>query len=273
VNFSKRFVSEWAVETTLNVQWVYAMNPYAQIRVILAASNSWQDIVNAINYANNKNNFTPAIDTDLVTMSFGTPDNGSLGSFDRYFTNPNTIYLAASGNSNLVSIPSSCSNVISVGGTTLNLSKDFNRASEITWSRAGSGFSKSFTKPAYQPSMQSTNQRITPDVCCVADPNTGCYVILNGRAYSIGGTSLASPLYAGMLSLLIQTRLNKRLSTYTSVQNSANLIQPLLYNIENRSCFFDITQGSTGPYIAHTGFDIASGLGVLNCRNLIAKLG
>lgn len=273
VNFSRRFVREWAVETTLNVQWVYAMNPYAQIRVIQSASNSWQDIVNAIKYANNKNNFNPKIDTDLVTMSFGTPDNGGLNSFDGYFTNPNTIYLAASGNSNLVSIPSSCSNVISVGGTTLNLNSNFTRAMEITWSKAGSGFSKSFPKPAYQPSIQPNNQRTTPDVCCVADSNTGCYVILNGRAYSIGGTSLASPLYAGMLSLLIQTRLNKRKTTYTSLQNRANTIQPLLYNPANSNCFFDVTQGKTGPYVAQSGFDIASGLGVINCSNLIANLG
>ena len=271
-NFSRRFVTPWAVETTLNVQWVYAMNPYAQIRVIQAASNSWNDIFKAINFANNKNNFNPRIDTDIVTMSFGSMDNGIFKSFERYFTNPNTIYFAASGNSNTVSFPSSCSNVIAVGGTSLQLnSSNFTRALETSWSKTGSGFSPSFTKPFYQPSLLQNNQRTTPDVSCVADSNTGCCVIINGRAYSIGGTSLASPIYAGMMSTLIQRRLNNRKSTYTSVLNRANTIQPLLYN--NSNSFFDVVNGSSGQYFAGVGFDIPSGLGVLNCNDIVAKLG
>jgi subtilase family serine protease len=270
VNFSRSFNTTWAIETSLNVQWVYAMNPYARIRVIQAASSSWQHIFNAINYANNKNNFSPKIDTDLVTMSFGSPDNGNMTFFNNIFNNSNTIYLAASGNSNNVSAPSSCTNVIAVGGTTLNLNSNFTRAIEITWSNAGSGFSRSFTKPLYQPSVQPNNQRTTPDVCCVADPNTGCYVILNGRAYSVGGTSLASPLYAGMLSLVIQNRLNNRKTTFTSIQNQINTIQPLLYS--NQTCFFDVRQGRTGVNVAGPGFDVASGLGVLNCSQLINNL-
>lgn len=271
-NFSRRFVTEWAVETTLNVQWVYAMNPYAQIRVIQAASNSWQDILNAIRYSNNKNNFNPRIDTDIVTMSFGSPDSGGLLSFNNYFSNTNTIYLAASGNSNVVCFPSSCSNVIAVGGTSLNLNSNFTRASEIVWSKAGSGFSKTFPRPSYQPILNPNNQRVTPDVCCVADSNTGCIVIINGRGYSIGGTSLASPLYAGMLSLVIQRRLNNKKQTFTSVLDRANTIQPLLYSINNQNSFFDITQGTSGNNVSNLGFDTASGLGVLICNNLVNNL-
>ena len=271
-NFSRQFVTQWAVETTLNVQWVYAINPYAQIRVIQAASNSWNDIFNAINFANNRNNFNPRIDTDIVTMSFGVPDNGGLVPFNDRFNNSNTIYLAASGNSNNVSFPSSCTNVIAVGGTSLNLNSNLTRAIETVWSKTGCGFSRSFARPSYQPSLQPNNQRVTPDVSCVADTNTGCIVVLNGKGYSIGGTSLASPLYAGLLSLVTQRRLNNRKSTFTSVSNRTNSIQPLLYNINNRNCFFDVTQGSSGPYFASSGIDIASGLGVLICNNLVNAL-
>jgi len=266
-NFSRRFVTGWAIETTLNVQWVYAINPYAQIRVIQAASNSWNDIFNAINFANNRNNFNPRIDTDIITMSIGVPDNEGLSSLNNRFNNPNTIYLAASGNSNNVSFPSSCTNVIAVGGTSLNLNSNLTRVIESVWSKSGCGFSRSFTRPSYQPSLQPNNLRATPDVSCVADPNTGCIVVLNGRGYSIGGTSLASPLYAGMLSLVTQRRLNNRKSTYTSVSNKVNSIQPLLYN--NGNSFFDVTQGSSGPYVAKPGFDNASGLGVLICNDLV----
>ena len=270
VNFSRKFVPVWAVETTLNVQCVFSMNPYAKIRVIQAASNSWKDMVTAINYANNKNNFRPKIDTDIMTMSFGSPDNGDKSFFNNYFTNPNIIYLAASGNSNNVSAPASCPNVIAVGGTTLKLNNDFTRASESVWDKTGCGFSNSFTKPSYQPLMEGNNKRMTPDICCAGDPNTGYYVILNNRGYSIGGTSASSPTYAGFLSLLTQDRLNKKLPTYTSVQDRLNSIQPSLYN--NIDCFFDITEGSSGIYNANIGFDIPSGLGALICDKFINEL-
>jgi subtilase family serine protease len=272
-NFSRGFSVNWAVEVTLNVQWVYAINPSAQIRIVLAASNSVNDMLNAVRFANNKNNFKPAIDTDIMSMSWGAEDIGKLSAYNNYFTNPNTIYLASSGNSNTVSVPSCCTNVLSVGGTSLNINTSFNRLSERVWTKSGCGYSKSFNKPVYQPSISSNNRRISPDFVCVADPNTPCYIIINNRAYTTGGTSLASPICAGMLSLVTQSRLNNRKFTYTSVANNYNSIQPLLYNQNNSDCFFDVTQGSSGIYSALSGFDIASGKGVLNTANTVNKLG
>ena len=76
-----------------------------------------------------------------------------------------------------------------------------------------------------------------------------------------------------MLSVLTQNRLNNRRFTYTSVANRYNSIQPLLYNSNNTNCFFDVTQGSSGGFSASSGFDIASGKGVLNVTNLVQKLG
>lgn len=273
-NFSRYFSTGWAVETTLDVQWVYAINPYAEIRVILAASSSWNDMFNAVNFANNKKNFSPAIDTDIISMSWGTTDNGGLTGYNSYFSNPNTIYLASSGDSSRVSFPSSCTNVVSIGGTSLNLNSNLTRASEKVWGSAGCGLSKSFTKPSYQPIINNnTSLRITPDISCVADPNTACFIVINNRLYSVGGTSLSSPIYAGMLSLITQNRLNNKKTTYTSVTNKANSIQPLLYNSNNFDCFFDITQGSSGSNQARVGFDSASGLGVMNEIISVGKLG
>lgn len=266
-NFSRSFSANWAVETTLDVQWVYAINPYAKIRVIQATSNQWNHIFSAINFANTK------INTDIITMSFGSRDNGGLSYYNNYFTNKNTIYLAASGDNSVVCFPSACSNVIAVGGTTLNLNANLSRFSEIVWSYSGCGFSKSFAKPSYQPLLESKNKKVTPDVCCVANPNTPCYMVIKGKLYSVGGTSLSSPIYAGMFSLLTQKRLNNNQTTYTSVINNANSIQPLLYDPANSSCFYDITQGSSGGNNATIGFDAASGLGVLKSDNINTNLG
>lgn len=272
-NFSRRFVSNWAVEVTLNAQWVYAVNPYAQIRIVLAASNSTRDMLNAVNFANNRKNFRPAIDTDVMSMSWGAEDIGNLSAYNNYFRNPNTIYVASSGNNSRVTLPSCCTNVLSIGGTSLSLNSSFNRVSENVWSNSGCGYSRTFNKPPYQPTMSTNNKRISPDFGCVADPNTPCYVILNNRAYTIGGTSLAAPIYAGMMSVLTQSRLNNRRYTYTSVANRYNSIQPLLYNSNNTDCFFDVTQGSSAGFVATTGFDVASGKGVLNTANMVQKLG
>lgn len=271
-NFSKQFVSNWAIETTLNVQWIYAVNPYVEIRVIQAASSNFKDMFNAINFSNNRNNFRPKIDTDVVNMSWGMRDNGNLFSYNNSFINNKTIYVASSGNNNFVTFPSCCTNVLAIGGTTLNLNSDNTRFSEKVWSYTGCGYSESFITPSYQTSYQTSNgSRITPDFSCVADPQTGCYIVINQRLYSIGGTSLSAPIYVGMLSILTQKRINENKFTYTSVMNKSNSIQPLLYN--NINCFFDIINGSSGPYNANVGFDIASGLGVVNLENLIQTLG
>jgi subtilase family serine protease len=274
-NFSRNFSVGWATEVTLNVQWVYAINPYANIRVILAASDSPRDMINAVRFANNKNNFTPAIDTDIMTMSWGARDVGNLSAYNNYFTNPKTIYFASSGNNNHVCVPSCCTNVISVGGTSLNINRSFNRLTERVWSKAGAGYSNSFNKPLHQPTIldNTGNRRMSPDLCCVADPNTPCFIIINNRAFSIGGTSLASPLCAGIFSLLTQNRLNSGRETYTSVLNMPNSIQPLLYDNNNSNCFFDVTEGTTTIYTAASGFDVASGKGVINLPNLLQKLG
>lgn len=272
-NFSRKFVTSWAVEVTLNVQWIYAINPYSQIRIILAASNSSRDMLNAIIFANNKKNFKPAIDTDIVSMSWGTEDIGNFDLYNNYFNNPNTIYIASSGNSNKVSFPSSSTNVLSIGGTSLNLNTSFNRVFEGVWSKSGCGYSKSFDKPFYQPILMenTNNKRMSPDFSCVGDPNTPCVVIINDKGYKIGGTSLSAPLYAGMLSLVTQSRLNNNRFTYTSVPNKYNSIQPLLYN--NSNFFYDITQGISGIYSASSGYDIPSGNGVLNIADIIQQLG
>jgi subtilase family serine protease len=274
-NFSRYFNSGWAVECTLDVQWAYAINPNAQIRVIMAASSSWGDILYAINFANNKNKFSPPIDTDVLSMSFGANDNGGLSSYNSYFTNSNTIYVASSGDSSVVSFPSCCTNILSIGGTSLKLNSSNNsRSSETVWNGSGTGLSKSFSKPSHQPIITSnnTNSRMTPDVCCVADPNTPGFVILNGNLYSVGGTSLSAPIYAGMLSLVQQNKLNKKQSTYTTVLNKSNSIQPILYNSNNKNCFFDVTSGSSNRFTSGNGFDIPSGLGTFVMNNVLNNL-
>ncbi len=81
---------------------------------------------------------------------------------------------------------------------------------------AGGGFSHLFNRPTYQDGVVSPYApagRAVPDIAMDADPSTGMLIgqtqtVPDGTVhygeYRIGGTSLASPLFAGMTALALQ---------------------------------------------------------------------
>jgi len=280
--------SGWAQEECLDVQWSYAMNPTATIRVIEAASNSTNDLFAAIDYASNPANGA----TDIISMSWGGNEFRGQETFDTHFSNPNICYLASSGDSNRVSFPASSPNVLSCGGTSLKLNSDNTRHVESVWNSAGCGVSSHYTKPTYQQisTLSSTGpNRVTPDICAVADPNTGVIVVFGGKQYIFGGTSVATPILAGFVSIIIQKRINTGnklpLTTITANGQSASL-QNYLYKMDYdnsgnsvtyKNTFFDVITGSdvgTNSVTRYTiyntsiGADVPTGLGVPNCEGL-----
>jgi subtilase family serine protease len=95
--------------------------------------------------------------------------------------------------------------------------------SKITYNGgAGGGTSRLFAQPSYQAGVVPSGisqtyggaaMRAVPDVAALGDPNTGMLVgqtqtQADGSSafsfYRIGGTSVASPLYAGMFALAVQ---------------------------------------------------------------------
>jgi hypothetical protein len=97
----------------------------------------------------------------------------------------------------------------------------------------------------------------------LADPNTGVPIY---DSYDFGtstpwvpgyegGTSLASPMWAGLVAIADQGR---NLSDLGSLNGSTQTL-PSLYKLPS-SDFHDITSGSNG-YSASTGYDLATGLG------------
>lgn len=89
---------------------------------------------------------------------------------------------------------------------------------------SGGGTSRLFAQPSYQagvvPSSMSqihggAAMRVVPDVAAIADPNTGMVIgqtqtfpdgTVKYSEYRIGGTSLASPVFAGMMADLQQLK-------------------------------------------------------------------
>jgi subtilase family serine protease len=112
---------------------------------------------------------------------------------------------------------------------------------------AGGGTSRIFTQPWYQvgvvPSSianrwSSTPGRAVPDVALDADPNTGFLVgqtqtWLDGTTgydtFRLGGTSLASPLMAGMMALADQ-----------AAGHAHGFANPALYGQSGTSAFHDV---------------------------------
>jgi subtilase family serine protease len=170
----------------------------------------------------------------------------------------------------------------------------FPTQAEIGWTFSGGGFSHVFTKPDYQNTLPTGSTAITatrgvPDVAFQASAGTGALVYLTlppdgnsgllcGGApcstgwYDIGGTSLSTPQWAGLVAIAAQLN-----------GGGLGLINPGLYKIGGdpqryAADFYDITTGrnqadATIPgYPATKGWDPITGLGTPNAANLIPDL-
>jgi subtilase family serine protease len=279
--------NSWNLEECLDTQMVATVNPNASIWVVEAKSERITDINNAIQYA------TTTLNADVISCSWGDVESSMLNNSNTLFINPansanNKCFCASSGDSNKVLWPAVLSNVIAVGGTTLlwvpSASNPNNRL-ETTWPSTGCGYS-SVATPSYQNGVNKTSKRAIPDISLVANPTNGINIVYNGAWVTIGGTSLACPIFAGVLSLANQQRFNLGKNPLTTVYTqtpstnavpssipSTNVHQFLYKTIYNNSslmtsCFNDITLGKDGIYSAGVGYDIATGLGSPNVKNL-----
>jgi subtilase family serine protease len=274
-NIDTGIIMDWALEECLDVQMAHAINPYAKITVIEAKSNSFNDMFNAIIYANSLPN------TQIISMSWGSNEFSSQTVFAKYISNNKVCYCASSGDNNYASFPSTLDNVISVGGTTLNLTSTNTRLNEITWSSAGCGISKYTNKPDYQNNIQVLNnkKRAVPDISCVGNPNTGVRIYYNGSWVIVGGTSVSCPIVAGIISLANCQRLINNKTTLTSIKTQNNQLQNFIYQkcyVKNiypySQNFYDVRAGNDGQYTATINYDIATGLGVPTVTTLVQSL-
>ena len=136
-----------------------------------------------------------------------------------YFLTPSghqgVTFLASTGDDGTpAGYPSYSSDVVAVGGTNLQIQADGTYISESAWSDTGGGISQYETLPTFQSGINGVNQASTtnrnvPDVAADADPATGVWVLdtySGGWAGGVGGTSLACPLWAGMIAVTNEGR-------------------------------------------------------------------
>jgi kumamolisin len=199
-------------------------------------------------------------------------------------------FFAASGDSSTWSAsneawPADDANVVSVGGTDLTTASAAGPwKSETAWTDSGGGISPdSIAIPAWQKisgvinssNKGSTTLRNGPDVS--ANANFTFYTCADQTAClanEYGGTSFATPMWAGYIALANEQLANNGESTLGFInptiyaQNESGGALTSAYTTD----FHDITSGTSGSYSAVTGYDLVTGWGSPNGTGLINAL-
>jgi kumamolisin len=205
-----------------------------------------------------------------------------------------------SGNSPLplnVADPASQPEVTAVGGTTLFTGAKQSYLAENAWNdlnifegATGGGVSTVWALPSYQESYGypittnnggSATYRNVPDVAAVADPLTGVaiYSKLNGGWLTVGGTSVAAPIWAGLYSLANDTSEGLGFGTIGFANPPLYKIATS-YNLVFAPDLHDVVDGTNGTasdyagpgFSAGYGYDNTTGLGSFSGANLIDEL-
>lgn len=247
----------WALEIALDVEAAHAMCQNCSILLVEANSNSYTNLFTAFDRA-------IALGATVVSNSYGSNEFSGETSYDFHFDHPGIAMTFSAGDSGYgAEYPAASPFVTSVGGTTLFVNAtDHSYGSESVWSGTGSGCSAYEGKPTWQFDTLCTHRTLN-DISAVANPSTGAAVYdsvrLQGKAgwFKVGGTSLSSPLVAGMYALA------GGVPTGT-VGNS------LPYTLGNGTNLHDVVSGTNGSCggtyfcTAILGYDAPTGLGTPN---------
>ncbi len=261
--------ASWALETALDVEWAHAIAPAANITLVEAAPDL-ADLLSGVSFASSLRGVS------VVSLSWGASEFSGETAFDSVFTTPSghtgITFVASAGDSATVEYPSASPNVLSVGGTTLNVTSNGTIVSETAWSDSGGGLSafepgQSFQTAALTASGLPTHARATPDVAFDANPSTGVSVFdsVGGLGWvQVGGTSVGAPSWSGLIAIADQ---GLALAGKGSLANA----QEDLYQLPS-SDFNDIISGLTPFHTAGPGYDLVTGLGSPRANLLIPAL-
>ena len=138
---------------------------------------------------------------------------------------------------------------------------------------SGSGPARTFPRPYWQDDIAAiTGDRANNGMRAVVDVSVSasghpCVISWGNKCgsdnwCSYGGTSFASPTFAGLVAIINSYRI-------ANGKPVVGYLNPVLYLDANvRSTFRDVTSGGTSTYNAGTGWDYPSGWGVPNTTAL-----
>ena len=277
----------WGLEEDLDIEYAHAMAPSAKIILVEACSNSYNDLLFAEEVAGKVVAAAGGGDISNSWIGGESPSQLGVAGFDNHFYRnywQHITYFASSGDYGFgVGYPSTNPWVVSAGGTTINRDSAGNYLSESCWAGSGGGNStvETWANPPnsiyngmgtwadYQYKLfggypYGTAPRSTPDISADADPASGAWVY-DSYGYSgwvvVGGTSLASPLLAGIVNTS-----NNRLGQAPSNggyyhTGELDLLYGQLYSKTAYAAnFYDVKTGSNGVS-AVAGYDQCTGIG------------
>jgi subtilase family serine protease len=296
----------WAEETTLDVEIIHAMAPGAHIVVLTSPVDETEGTIGLPQFLQLEqyavNHHLGQVFSQSYVASETTLNNSAgrqlVSTYDNFYkqitTQQGWTVLTGSGDhgatdySNLaatelsstpiVNFPADDPWVTSVGGTTLLTSSA--GISETAWDDSGGGFSAFFSEPAYQQELPATLQsefkgrRGIPDVAANAAPSTAMAIYFDGQWQQVGGTSAATPTWAGIIAVADQM-----------AGHPLGFINPALYKIATSAKatadFRDITIGNNSfsqdglnvqGYAAAPGWDPVTGCGAPIATKLLPDL-
>ncbi|HEY3755705.1 MAG TPA: protease pro-enzyme activation domain-containing protein [Opitutaceae bacterium] len=286
------------LEATLDVEWAGAMAPAAKIRLYAMTDLYYSSFNLALVQILNELAAHPGL--NVVSISFASPENqaGSASTLLAY--SQTYALLAASGVSVFVGsgdggsnpdqsgngeysqsaplmtgYPASDSNVTSVGGTALGFGSDWNEKSESSWFSStdvtgrdqvgtGGGVSSVFLRPSFQTGVgvPAGAFRCVPDVAAQAEKS---FYYFQGHPGTVWGTSLATPIWAGIVADMDQQRAAQSLP-------ALGLFATWCYPLIGSPGFSDILSGIDGYYTAGPFYDLCTGAGSPRAAELLALI-
>jgi hypothetical protein len=204
----------WDGEAALDEDMASAACPECHILLVEGSGELPEDLGEAVNTA-------ARLGATEISNSYGYPERlkefcGTDGcsKFDKDYSHPGTVILASAGDSGFedtyseeglqTNFPAASPDVIAVGGTALH--KDAGNArgwQEEVWNEVellagtGGGCTRFDAKPSWQTDT-GCSERTDNDVAAVAAVETGVSVRIDHQWEVFGGTSVASPLFAGI---------------------------------------------------------------------------
>ncbi|MCQ8278114.1 S53 family peptidase [Acetobacteraceae bacterium KSS8] len=228
----------WAGETALDIELAHAIAPGAKIVLAVSPTNYDTDLQATVQYVidNHVGNVVSNSygesenDSDAPTMAAWDQlsQEAALQGISLLFSTGDDGDYSVSEGAKSVSSPSDSSWATAVGGTSIDIPSG-NGFAETGWGGyysnlssantplaapseigflfgGGGGASTVIAKPYWQSDLPG-NYRLQPDLGVIADPYTGAIIVepqSSGPSVftTIGGTSLASPVFAGMWALV-----------------------------------------------------------------------
>jgi len=249
----------WELEESLDIEMAHALAPSAKVILVEAASNSTADLLYAEGVAAQ---MVAAAGGGQVSNSWGGTETSTEEQMESDFSTAGVTFFASTGDAPGTEFPSILTNVVAVGGTTVNRDASFNYINQTAWSDTGGGSSAYVPVPSYQAPVASIvgSKRGVPDIALVADPNSGVW-IYDTNKYEfqvlkwvvVGGTSVAARSVAAIVD-----------NSAACAPSSPALLTKVYKGFKKSKNFTDVvggTCGSNGGATAVAGWDFCTGVG------------